>query len=276
MKLYLTGKAFVMLMPMVGVCCTSFAQQKAQNLQYDIESLMQGQAAIREELRTIKTMLLKMQIPQNSNPSVSVRGIEFELGNRPVLGSNAAKVVMIEFTDYQCPFCSRYVQATFPEIRKGYIDTGKLRYVVMDFPLSMHKLAPKAAEACHCAMDQGKYWEMHGQLMSDQESLERISIIASTLNLDVNQFEGCLAKGKYEEDVNRGKNLANKLGISGVPGFVLAESNPDNPSRVKGISFIAGAQPFEYFRKEIDQALAIGVNQNDSLKGQRQTLLSKY
>ncbi len=106
-------------------------------------------------------------------PSQVVPGerAKVEIGKSPVLGDKNAKVTIIEFSDYECPFCGRHYQQTYPQIKKNYIDTGKVKMSFKDFPLSFHQSAQKAAEAARCAGDQGKYWEMHDKLYSNQESL---------------------------------------------------------------------------------------------------------
>ena len=97
-----------------------------------------------------------------------------------VLGDDSATVTVIEFTDYQCPFCSRHFEQTFGQIKKNYIDTGKVKYVVRDFPLSFHSNAHKAAEAAECAGEQGKYWEMHEKLFKEQGTWSGASDAAAT------------------------------------------------------------------------------------------------
>jgi protein-disulfide isomerase len=139
---------------------------------------------------------------------------------------------------------------------KQYVDSGKIRYAVIDTPLPMHPLAPKAAEASRCAADQGKFWEMHGQLMSNQAGLANLESYANQLKLDVARFNECLKTNKYSDEVNKDLVLASKLNISGVPGFIIAQGDLKNPTKVKGISFIPGAQPLAIFMREIEQALA--------------------
>jgi len=137
-----------------------------------------------------------------------------------------------------------------------YVDKGIIRYAVLDLPLPMHKMAQKAAEASHCASDQGKFWEIHMLMMTKQESIEDLSSYAATLNLDVPRFEECLKTNKYQEQISKESALAQKLGIRGVPGFIIASTDPQNPAKATGISYIPGAVPFAMFQKEIDQALA--------------------
>lgn len=105
----------------------------------------------------------------NNDPNfVSDAGTPPTVDDDAVKGDANAPVTIIEFTDYQCPFCSRHFEQTFGQIESEYIDTGKVKYVVRDFPLGFHPNAQKAAEAAECAGDQGRYWEMHDQLFSNQ------------------------------------------------------------------------------------------------------------
>src|SRR3989344_6054331 len=94
----------------------------------------------------------------------------------PYLGNKDAKVVMIEFSDYQCPYCARFEEGAYVDIKKNYIDTGKVKFVYRDFPLSFHENAQKAAEASECADEQGKFWEYHDLLFKNQGALDLISL----------------------------------------------------------------------------------------------------
>lgn len=128
---------------------------------------------------------------------------------------------------------------------------------MLDFPLeSIHRSAFKAAEAAHCAGDQGKYWEMHDRLFAHQRQLEPWLPHAKAIDLDVTAFETCLNSGKYTENVRQDMREGRKGGTTGTPSFILATTDPDDPSKVKGLTFIRGAQPFSRFKTAIDQALA--------------------
>jgi protein-disulfide isomerase len=122
-------------------------------------------------------------------------------------------------------------------------------------PLGMHKFANKAAEATHCAQEQGKFWEIHDSMMSDQKKLGDLNSYAESIGLDVAQFEACLNSNKYATEVQKDISAARKLGISGTPSFVIARTDPKDPTKVKSISLIRGAQPFAAFKRLIDQAL---------------------
>ena len=238
-----------------------FAWENTAELKKEIDELRQEQKALREDIRIIKNLLLQGQRPGQPGqkpppPQANVRDVEFELGNNPEKGSESAPLVIVEFSDYQCSFCARHVKETYPEIYKKYINTGKLRYALIDNPLPFHNMASKAAEAAHCAEEQGRFWEMHDKMISNPESLNDLNAIASSLNLDMKKFKSCMDEKKYAGKVDSNLSLAKKLNIKAAPGFVIAASNPDNPQKVKGISFILGAVPFTKFQKEIDQALA--------------------
>jgi len=150
------------------------------------------------------------------------------------------------------------VRETHPQIEKEYVDTGKLRMVVMDFPLeSIHNKAFKAAEASHCALDQGKFWEMHDRLFANQQTLDAWDGHAQAVGLDVKKFQDCMTGGKQAPVVRKDMAEATKAGTTGTPSYVLALTDPNDPTKVKGITFIRGAAAFDKFKTEIDQALGV-------------------
>jgi protein-disulfide isomerase len=165
-------------------------------------------------------------------------------------------LTLIEFSDYQCPFCARHTKETHPQLVKEYIDTGKLRYVFFDFPLeSIHKQAFKAAEATRCAGDQGKYWEMHELLFASQKSLEPWSKHAEALGLDATAFDACMTGGTHASAVRADIEVAKKLGMTGTPGFLIAQTDPKDPQKVKGLTLLKGAKSFDAFKTDIEKAL---------------------
>lgn len=257
MRLKLGKLSLVMLLLIFG-SQNIFARESTPELKKEIEELKQGQKALQEDLKMIKKLLIQGNRPSQkpSPPQANVRDVEFELGNNPEKGSESASLVIVEFSDYQCSFCARHAKETYPEIYKKYINTGKLRYAILDNPLPFHNMASKAAEAAHCAAEQGRFWEMHDKMMFNPESVNDLNAIASSFDLDMQKFESCMDEKKYAGKVASNLSLAKKLNIKAAPGFVIAASNPDDPQKVKGISFILGAMPFAQFQKEIDQALA--------------------
>ena len=161
----------------------------------------------------------------------------------PSSGPASAPITVVEFSDYQCPFCARVVP-TLTKLRATYGD--KIRVVFKDFPLPNHAEAPKAAEAAHCAGEQGKYWDMHDRLFANQRALGLPSLkqAAAGLGLDPAKFDQCLDSGKYAagiaEDVKQGESL----GVQSTP-TVYVNGRP-----------VVGAQPYEFFQMVIDEELA--------------------
>ena len=126
--------------------------------------------------------------------------------------------------------CGRHARETMPQIEKEYVDTGKVKYYVVDLPLEMmHRDAFKAATAVRCANDQGKYWEMHDQLFANQQTLNQWDARAASVNLDMAKFDACLASGKYDSDVRKDMSLANLQGSAARPGFTSPPRSPAQP-----------------------------------------------
>ena len=136
--------------------------ESPKDLPAQIDALKEGQAKIRQELQEIKGLLKKLLQKGRTAGAGMPKNLVLSIKDDPFKGSSTAKVTLIEFSDYQCPFCARHVRETFPQIERDYIATGKVKYVFRDFPLTaIHKQAFKAAEAANCAGAQDKYWDMH-------------------------------------------------------------------------------------------------------------------
>lgn len=179
----------------------------------------------------------------------------------PVLGNKDAQVTLIDFTDYECPFCKRYYDQTFAQIKKDYIDTGKIKYVVRDLPLSFHANAHKEAQAAQCAREQGGdsvYFTYHDEIFKRTTSngtglaLDQLSVIANDLGLDGAALQSCLDSEKYKAEVDKDLADATKYGATGTPTFFIGKSSSDGV--ITGTK-IVGAQPLSVFQAEIDKQL---------------------
>lgn len=236
------------------VCAQSgFAQvsKDIDALKEEIKALKEGQQAIQREIQEIKQQLKsKPAAPEFKETVVNVEGAYFK-------GRKDAPLALIEVSEYQCPFCGRHVRDTVPHIIKDYVDTGKIRYYFLDFPLAFHKQAAKAAEAGLCAGDQGKFWEMHDILFENQKALhsEDLEKYAQTLGLDMSKFKECLNSGKHAEKIKKDMAEAQKAGISGTPSSLIGWVQDDGRS-VKAVKIVKGAQPFAAFKETIDSLLA--------------------
>jgi len=231
----------------------SQSSEELKALREDLKALKEGQANMQKELQEIKTLLKSRPAAAPSEPQNVVLNID----NAPFKGDKNAKLTLIEFSDYQCPFCSRHVQQTLPQLDKDYIKTGKVKYVFFDFPLDFHKNAFKAAEAADCAGEQGKFWQMHDLLFANQKALEPTDLTnyAKELKLDTSKFQKCLDSGKYANEVKKDIEIGQKAGVTGTPSFFLGVTNPKDPN-VKAVKVIKGAQPFSNFKEAIDTTLS--------------------
>jgi protein-disulfide isomerase len=164
-------------------------------------------------------------------------------------GPKDAKVTMVEFTDYQCPFCERYYTDSFGKIMKDYVDTGKVRYISMDLPLPFHPNAKPAALAARCAADQNKYWEMHDILFerqtewSEGDPTAKFEGYAKQLGLNTNKFTQCVSSGQFNKEIEASSQLAQTIGANGTPTFYVNGKQ------------VVGAQPYTEFQKALDTAL---------------------
>ncbi len=181
------------------------------------------------------------------------RAVEATIDDDAVWGDENAPVTIIEFSDYQCPFCRVFWEESLPTIEKDYIDTGKVKFVYRDFPLSSHAMALPYAEAAECSGDQGKYWDMHDKIFEEQAELGRGTITQITLedladwsaelDLDLEAFDECMASGKHRDEVLKDLDDGSMAGVQGTPSFFINGK------------IIRGALPLEAFIEAIESEL---------------------
>jgi protein-disulfide isomerase len=251
MKKKLLALALLVSCPLVA-----FAQSN-EDLQKQINMLNETNKAILKELQEIRKVLERQQMP-GAPPQVAdvLPPDPIDVSRDPFKGPANAKVAIIEYSDYQCPFCGRFEKDQYTQILRDYVTTGKVKYVWRDMPLDMHPNAQKAAEAGHCAGAQGKFWEMHDLMFANQQALARPDLAkhAETLNLNVGQFESCLDSGRFAPDISADVAEAAKANISGTPSFLFGIVQPNGT--VKVVKKIVGTKPYAEFKAAIDNALA--------------------
>jgi protein-disulfide isomerase len=161
----------------------------------------------------------------------------------PIKGNPNAPITIVEYSDFQCPYCAR-VNPTLEQVMKTYGD--KVKIVFKDFPLPNHPQAPKAAEAAHCAGEQGKFWELHDRMFANQQALQvpNIKEYATAVGLDMNAFSQCLDSGKHAARVTENLRTGEALGVGSTPTLYI-NGRP-----------VVGAQSFDYFKAVIDEELA--------------------
>jgi len=197
---------------------------------------------------------LQNQLP-SKQPTVP---IQISIDDDPIIGNRDAPVTIIEFSDFQCPFCARFYTQTFPLILEEYIQEGKVKLVFRDFPIqSIHPNALPASVAAECANEQSKFRDMHDMLFENQNEWNKLDTVdvlamfsqyAVEMKLDQKAFDECLTSGKYIEEIRNDLDDGRDYGVSGTPGFFIGNDQI-------GYVELKGAQPFESFKKIIDAQL---------------------
>lgn len=208
-----------------------------------------------EEVARLKkdNKLLKQRLQQFVNPRVSL----VRFGANPSLGNSEATVAIIEFSDYFCPFCGRFHKNTFDQIRKNYIDKGKLLYVYRDYPRGMEKQAVDAAIAANCAGEQGAYWKMQKTLYRHSPRINRAfyKLTAKEMGLNAQKYEACLSGDQQRNEVGRDFAYGRTLGIRGTPTFYIGRLQG---KKITEVTRIVGAQPYAIFARTIERHLRSG------------------
>jgi protein-disulfide isomerase len=176
--------------------------------------------------------------------ATAVKRVTVSTEGEPSIGPQDAPITIVEFSDYQCPYCTAWYQQTFSQLLSNY--PGQIRFVYRDLPLPMHPEAVPAAEAADCAGEQSAYWEYHDALFSDKYTLGRAAYeqYATDLGLDAVAFKTCLDDHRYQAEVQSDGADAAQLGLNGTPSFVIN-------GRI-----VVGALPYASFKTIIDEELA--------------------
>ena len=227
-----------------------FAGSYSTNLNSDQIS----QEEFKNEIAKLELKILEKQLP-TKQPSIPIK---ISIDNDPIIGNPNAPITIIEFSDFQCPFCARFHVETLPSIMDEYINDGQVKLVFRDFPIqSIHPNALPASVAAECANEQKKFKEMHDVLFENQkewsnQSIDNVMIkfnqYASKIGLEEEKFDSCLKNGKYIEEIQKDLDDGRTYGISGTPGFFVGNDQI-------GFVELKGAQPFENFKKVIDSQL---------------------
>lgn len=204
---------------------------------------------IKKELRLIKSELAGLRESFLEVGKPKTKSLDLSLLDKPILGSKSATVMLIELSDYECPFCVRHHRNTYPSLKRNYIDTGKIQYTVSDFPLSFHSNAEGASIAARCAAQQSNsvFWTMHNKLFNKgaSELNENTYLqVAANNKLNVDMFKACLVDPSISSAINNNIAWAQELGVSGTPAFLIGRIQNGNLVDVKSIT---GARPLDAF-----------------------------
>jgi protein-disulfide isomerase len=210
----------------------------------------QSQSAI-DQLRESQRALVQDVAAMRRAPVI-------DLTLAPQRGAEDAVVTLVEFSDYECPFCLRHFEQTMPQIEAHYIATGRIRYAFMDWPVDqLHPQAIRAHEAAHCAGEQSRYWEMHRRLFgpAGSHTPDRLLDLARETGLHLDRFAECVGSGRSDAAIRATSRMAMEFGASGTPVFFIGRRDRST-NQVTVVRGLSGAQPYEVFAKALDEALA--------------------
>jgi len=229
--------------------------QEVDQLKEQIQDLEEQHSQILKDLEEIKKALTAAR-PQ-AQPADPAKGKVTSVAGAPFKGDPNAKLTVIEFSDYQCPFCGRHVRQTLPQLETDYIETGLVKYVFRDLPLErIHKQAFRAAEAAECAGEQGEYWEMHDLLFANQNKLEEESLrsLGMEAQLDMAAFDQCMSENRFAEQIRGDLQAAVEAGATATPTFLIGRTDPDS-QEITVLQSLRGAHPYSRFKAALDALL---------------------
>ena len=218
------------------------------------------QDAILGELQAIRMALEAPPAPQPPGGAAANQppaGLTLSLDDAAVKGSADAMLTIVEFADFECPFCGQYVRDTHERIDREYVQTGKVRYAFRNFPLEqIHPHALEAGVAGECARQRGLFWDMHARMFADQQALTDAGLLksATALGLSEGPFERCLTDAMTVARVRRDFQEGVSAGVRATPSFFIGTTAADGSVNV--LRTLQGAQPFSVFQQALDELLA--------------------
>jgi len=250
-----------LLLPPIHVPIAKGQQQEREEaLRKDIASLRKEVQALGEQQKQIIEQLNELKRLLQANPTASAsfqQPANVDVHGAPFLGESAARVAIVEYGDFECPACGAYWHEVYPQIETNYIKTGKIKYFFRDLPMPMHSHAIPAARFAHCAGEQGRFWEMHDTLFSNQKALteKEVSLRAQALGLDGAKLTQCFTSDRYSDDIRKSAAEAQGIGIIGTPTFFVGVVEP-NSDVISVKRTIPGAYPYLVFKSYLDELLA--------------------
>jgi protein-disulfide isomerase len=228
--------------------------QDESALKGDIAVIKNQQQQIIGELNELKR-LITANVGVRPGPQPPAPPSELATPDQSFQGDSGAAVAIIEYADFECPYCGQYERDIYPQIFSDYIETGKVKYFYRDLPLPMHPHAMVAARAARCAGEQGKFWEMHDSLFAKQNAIREVDMPgrAQELGLDTTKFSECLSSDRHTDEIKQSAAEAQKMGIGGTPTFFIGKVDPKGD--VTNLKMIIGARPYDAFKSVIDDAL---------------------
>jgi protein-disulfide isomerase len=231
--------------------CFGQSNDELAALKSRVQALEEAQKYTLKRLESIQKELSFLQRQHSSELALNARDL-------PARGNQAAKVALVEYFDYECPYCASFFDETMPQLSTDYVETGRIRFVARDFPLEAnHPFALRAAIAAHCANEEGKFWPMHNELLGNSDSLDRkaLSVYAKDIGLDVARFDTCVDSKKYAAEIKASEREGSNLGVEGTPTFFLGVVGTDGKT-LTSVQRFDGAVEYAKLRSAIDRLIA--------------------
>jgi len=242
----IAAAAAMLLAGLAASGCASRAD--VEELKKEVEALKTAQAQLAKQVGGARP----------APPAPRPLPTSIDLSGTPFRGSASATVALVEYSDYECPYCIRHFTQVMPQIQQTYIDTNKIRYMFKDFPIDeLHPQSIRGHVAAHCANEQGKFWSMHDRLFSKAgtHTPEELTKRAVESGLNTSAFTACVAADKYSASIRQSTAFAISLGASGTPFFIVGKFDPTT-NQLTPLKTIPGAFPYAQFQQYIDAALA--------------------
>lgn len=240
----------VLLVMAPGLVQAQAAPSDLEALRREVQSLRALVNAQQGTIAELKAAMARLEqaVAQRSD---APREVTVSIDGQPVRGRPDAPVTVVEFSDFECPFCARFARDVFPAVDRELIATGRVKLIYRDFPLPIHPYAEEAAYAGICADQQGKFWAMHDRMFADQRALDPTSLRqhAKDLGLDSAAFETCMQSDGPKADIERDKRDGVAAGVRGTPAFLIGRTGPG--TTVTG-ELVIGVQSLEAIRAKVE------------------------
>ncbi len=235
--------------PVPGASAAS-VEQRLQKLEQSQERLLKELVGLRKLLEEKSEFAVRKTTPER--PSV----IPLNIRGEPFRGQSDARVAIVEYSDFACPYCAEFVRELYPRIEAEYIKSGKVKYFFRDLPERGHTNAWMAAQAARCAGEQGKFWEMHDLLFATQAALAGLDLptLAQGLGLDTEELRACIDHGRWAEAIQRSAAGARRLELYGTPAFLIGTVSEDG-NVVRATKTVVGGASFEALKSALDELL---------------------
>lgn len=239
------------------------AQQSQPDIDKRVAALEAQVRALTAQIAALRSMISAQTAPPAPQTAPRPAGPEIDqvisIAGRPTKGQSSAKLAIVEFSDFQCPYCGRYSREIYPQVIREFVNTGRAQYVFRHYPIeSLHPDATNAAKAGECAFAQGKFWEVHDRLFDNQARLQLAQLPTYTqgLGIDDAQFRACMTSPAVASKVTADLQQGRQLGVTGTPYFFIGLVLPNNQVRL--LRQLKGAAPLETFRTAIEAVIKAG------------------